>query len=136
MKRYKWIWLVMSMCLWIVFAGYSSIELAVTTVRVFLEKEDLETVYVIWHYILILMSARIVKKSKIFQSRMVPSFWSMLILVLILLGFYFESSSKFVGALIMMLGASAAYATILLSIFIKLEQTYDSLIRRFCPSHV
>lgn len=125
----------MSMCLWIVFAGYSSLELAVTTVRVFLEKEDLETVYVIWHYILILMGARIVKKSKIFQSRMVPSFWSMLILVLILLGFYFESSSKFVGALIMILGASAAYATILLSIFIKLEQTYDSLIRRFCPSH-
>lgn len=135
MKRYNWIWLVMSMCLWIVFAGYSLIELSVNTARIFLNKEDLETVYVIWHYVLILMSTRIIKKSDILHVRMVPSVWSVLILILILLGFYYESYSKWIGGFIMWIGASAAATTVTVSMFIKCEQAYDSLILRFCSSH-
>lgn len=134
MKQYNWIWLVMSMSLWIFFAGYSSLELAVKTARVFLGKDELDIFYLVWHYTLILMAARIVKKSNIFQSQMVPSFWSVLLLVLILLGFYLESYSKFVGILMMMLGASAAYATVILSVFIKCEQAYKVLVARFCSS--
>ena len=135
MKRYNWIWLVMGMLLWIFFAVYSLIELSVSTARIFLEKEDLETVYVIWHYVLILMSARIIKKSDIVHVRIAPSAWSVLVLTLILLGFHYESYSKWIGGFIMWIGASAAATTVTVSMFIKCEQTYDSLMLRFCPSH-
>lgn len=134
MKRYNWIWLMMGAFLWSLFAGYSLIELSVSTARIFLEKEELETVYVIWYYVLILMSARIIKKSDILHVCMAPSAWSVLILTLILLGFHYESSSKLIGGIIMWIGASAAATTVTVSIFIKCEQVYDSLILRFCPS--
>jgi hypothetical protein len=103
---------------WTYFIACTAWDIANTTARIFLEKDDWDTMFVIQHFIVIGLSGTIARKLRTPFSEYITAPWSVSMLVLIILGLgtLFKSYSMVMGVFFLFIGATLANMIIIFSI--------------------
>ena len=103
---------------WTYFIVCIAWDIANTTARLFLEKDDWDTMFVIQHFIVVGLSGTISRKLRTPFSEYITAPWSvsMLVLIIVGLGTLFKSYSMVMGVFFLFIGATLANMIIIFSI--------------------
>ena len=103
---------------WTYFIVCIAWDIANTTARLFLEKDDWDTMFVIQHFIVVGLSGAIARKLRTPFSEYITAPWSvsMLVLIIVGLGTLFKSYSIVMGVFFLFIGATLANMIIIFSI--------------------